>query len=187
MLELWWHNLILPLQIFYATGILAGIALVLEGLLTLFGFSHSDVADAGLGQPDQIGVLSTRTITAFFFGFGWAGVISIEAGFSYLAAIFIASAVGLALLFAIYLLMRALYSLSDQGNLDYKNAIGQVGTVYVTVPPARAGGGQVEILIQGRLHTISCLTAHPTLLSPGSKIKVTGLIDQGTLEVEPLS
>jgi len=187
MLDLWWHNLILPLQIFYATGLLAGLALIIEAALSLFGFSHSDVADAGLGQPDQIGVLSTRTITAFFFGFGWSGVISIKAGFGYFTAIFIASAVGLAFLFAIYLLMRALYSLSDQGNLDYKNAIGQTGTVYVTIPPARGGGGQVEILIQGRLHTISCLTDHSSPLAPGSKIKVIGLIDQGTLEIEPLS
>mgnify|MGYP002631114890 CR=1 FL=1 len=187
MLELWWHNLILPLQIYYAMGILAGIALAIEGILALAGLGSSDLADASFEQPDQMGMLSLRTITAFFFGFGWAGVIAIHSGLGLIASIGVAGAVGMVFLLGIYLLMRALHSLDDQGNLDYKNAIGQVGTVYVTVPPARATGGQIEVLVQGRLHTISCLTTHSTALTPGSKIKVTGLIDQETLEVQPLS
>jgi NADH:ubiquinone oxidoreductase subunit D len=56
--------------------------------------------------------------------------------------------------------MRALFSLRSSGTLDYKNAVGKIATVYVTVPPNHNGGGQVEVLIQVRLQTISCMTAH---------------------------
>ena len=185
-MELWWHSLNLPLQIFYGTGLVAAVALGIEGLLTLIGFNHHDMPDAGVDHPDQMGMLSVRTITGFFFGFGWAGVIAIKSGLGLAASILIACVVGAAFLFGLYLLMRNLFSLHATGTLDYKNAIGQIATVYVTVPPARGGGGQVEVLIQGRLQTISGMTSHPKALAPQTKVKVTGLIGQGTLEVEPL-
>ncbi|HEY5770112.1 MAG TPA: hypothetical protein VIS71_09735 [Terrimicrobium sp.] len=101
-------------------------------------------------------------------------------------AILVACAVGMVFLLGIYLLMRALFSLRSSGTLDYKNAVGKIATVYVTVPPNYKGGGQVEVLIQGRLQTISCRTAHTVPLPPQSKVKVVALIDQGTLEVQPL-
>jgi hypothetical protein len=85
-----------------------------------------------------------------------------------------------------YLLMRALFSLRSSGTLDYKNAVGKIATVYVTVPPNRTAGGQVEVLIQGRLQIISCLSAHTAPLAPRTKVKVVALIAQGTLEVQPL-
>jgi len=185
-MELWWHSLNLPLQIFYGTGLVAALALVVEGLFTLLGFTNHDMPEASVNHPDQMGMLSVRTITGFFFGFGWAGVIAIKSGLGLTASILIACLVGAAFLFGIYLLMRGLFSLHASGTLDYKNAIGQIANVYVTVPPARGGGGQVEVLIQGRLQTISCMTSHASALAPHTKVKVTGLIGQGTLEVEPL-
>ena len=185
-MEHWWNSLTLPLQVFYATGITAGILLVIEALLTLSGLGHHNLSDSSIDHPDQLGVISVRTITGFFFGFGWSGTIAIKSGLSLIASIAIACAVGLCFLLAIYLLMRGLFSLRASGTLDYRNAIGQVGTVYVTVPPNRGGSGQVEVMIQGRLMTISCLTAHPTLLAPLTKVRVVDLIDQGTVEVQPL-
>jgi hypothetical protein len=185
-MEIWWYSLNLPLQIFYGTGVIAAIVLALEVTLTLFGMNHHDLADAAVDHPDQIGMLSVRTTTGFFFGFGWAGVIAIKSGLGLIAAILIACVVGAAFLFGIFLLMRALFSLHASGTLDYQNAVGQIATVYVTVPPNRGSGGQVEVLIQGRRQTINCMTSHPDSLAPNSKVKVVALIDQGTLEVHPL-
>lgn len=185
-MEAWWSSLNLPLQIFYGTGGVAAIALILEMLMTLFGFAQHDIPDVSTDHPDQIGMLSVRTITGFFFGFGWTGVIALKSGWGLPAAILAAFAVGAAFLLGIYMLMRALFSLHDSGTLDYNNAIGQTGTVYVTVPPHRSGGGQVEVFVQGRLQTIACMTSHPDPLAPRSKVKVVALIDAGTLEVQPL-
>ena len=109
-MELWWHSLNLPLQIFYGTGLVAAVALGIEGLLTLIGFNHHDMPDAGVDHPDQMGMLSVRTITGFFFGFGWAGVIAIKSGLGLAASILIACVVGAAFLFGLYLLMRTLFS-----------------------------------------------------------------------------
>ncbi len=185
-MDTWWNSLIFPLQIFYGTGLVAGIALAIEVILTLFGLNHHNLPDASADHPDQLGMLSVRTITGFFFGFGWSGVIALKSGLGLVVAILVACAVGTSFLFCIYLLMRALFSLRSSGTLDYKNAVGKIATVYVTVPPNRTGGGQVEVLIQGRLQTISCMTAHTAPLAPRTKVKVVALIDQGTLEVQPL-
>lgn len=185
-MEAWWTSLNLPLQIFYGTGIVAAIALALEMLMTLSGLAQHDIPDVGTDHPDQIGMLSVRTITGFFFGFGWTGVIASQSGLGLPLAILAAFAVGTAFLLGIYLLMRALFSLHASGTLDYNNAIGQTGTVYVTVPPHRGGGGQVEVLVQGRLQTVACMTSHAESLAPQSKVKVVALIDAGTLEVQPL-
>jgi hypothetical protein len=185
-METWWHSLLLPLQIFYGTGIVAGIVLAIEVLLTLVGFNHHSLLDTSGDHPDQFGMLSVRTITGFFFGFGWSGVIALKSGWGLLGALVVACVVGAAFLVGLYGLMRMLFSLRSSGTLDYKNAIGQVATVYVTVPPGFQGGGQVEVLIQGRLQTIACMTAHTSSLPPQSKVKVIALVDQGTLEVQPL-
>jgi hypothetical protein len=185
-MDTWWNSLIVPLQIFYGTGLVAGIALAIEVILTLFGLSHHDLPDASGDHPDQLGMLSVRTITGFFFGFGWSGVIALKSGLGLVVAILVACVVGMLFLFGIYLLMRALFSLRSSGTLDYKNAVGKIATVYVTVPPNRTGGGQVEVLIQGRLQIISRMTANAAPLAPRTKVKVVALIDQGTLEVQPL-
>lgn len=185
-MDSWWHSLNIPLQIFYGMGVIAGIFLVIETALALFGFSHHDMPDSASGHPDQLGMLSLRTITGFFFGFGWAGAIALKSGLPLLAAIIIGGIVGSVFLLGIYALMRLLFSMRASGTLDYKNAIGQVATVYVTIPPNRQGGGQVEVLIQGRLQMIACMTAHPEPIPPQTKVRVTGLIDQGTLDVNPL-
>lgn len=185
-METWWSSLNLPLQIFYATGIIAGVFLIIEGVMTLFGFHHHDALEASVDHTDGLGVLSVRSITGFFFGFGWSGVIALKAGLGLFAAIGIAVAVGGVFLVTIYLLMRAMFSLRSDGTLNYQNAIGQIATVYVTIPPDFKGGGQVEVLIQGRLQTINSLTRHPRPLAPQMRVKVIGLVDRGTLEVEPI-
>jgi hypothetical protein len=79
-----------------------------------------------------------------------------------------------------------LYRMQDQGNLNYKNAIGEVGTVYVTIPAAEGGAGQVEVMFQSRVKTVSAYTKAASALSPGKKVKVIDLIGQSTLLVEPL-
>ncbi|CAN5765783.1 hypothetical protein BH09VER1_BH09VER1_51160 [soil metagenome] len=183
----WWAALNLPLQLFYAIGVVAGLVLLVEVILTSFGMDHHNIVDTNFDHPDGFGLLSVRTVTGFFFGFGWSGVIAIKSGASLPWAIVIAVGVGLVFFLCIMGLLRALYSLRASGTLDYKNAIGQTGTIYVTTPANFAGPGQIEVLIQGRLQMISCMTRNTSPLPPQTKVKVTALVDQGTLEVEPLS
>lgn len=183
----WWENLNFDLQIFYGIAIISMIALVFQIILSVV-FGMDDGMDAaGAGDHDSgMGIFSVRGVTAFFTGFGWTGVVCTKQGLSLPVSIALALAVGGVLMIAIFLMMRSFMRLQSDGNIDYDNAVGQIGTVYVTIPPVQRPGGQVEIMIQGRLVTTEALQKGSQPLKPGTKVKVVARIGSSTLIVEPL-
>lgn len=183
----WWNSLLLEKQVFYALGGVALAVLLMQMVLTVLGFdSHHGDVDSG-GQHDSgLGIVSIRTVAAFFVGFGWTGAIMLNKGFSTVAAIAGGTAVGALFLLLTYFLIWNLLRLQSSGNLEYKNAIGAVGTVYTTIPAAESGGGQVEVLIQGRLAMAEAYTKANHDLKPGTKARVVDLVGETTLMVEPL-
>jgi hypothetical protein len=127
-----------------------------------------------------------RSLTAFFTGFGWGGVVAIKQGFGLGAAIVVALATGGALMAAVVAMMRGFASLRHSGTLDYANAIGNVGSVYQAVPGAMAGPGQIEVMVQGRTAFVQAFTRSPERLAPRARVRVTEALDQQTVIVEPL-
>lgn len=191
MIEAWWDSLTLALQVYYGIAIVATFVLFLQLLLAVFGFDlDADVDvdfDAGVeGHDGGTGILSVRSVTAFMVGFGWGGVIAIRQGLSVLSATAVALAAGGALMAAVVVLMRAVYGLRYSGSVDYKNAIGVVGNVYVPIPGAMAGPGQVEVLVQGRLAVVQAFTRAPEKLPNHTRVRVVDTLDQQTLIVEPV-
>ncbi len=132
-------------------------------------------------------LITIRTITAFFVGFGWAGAIMLNHGYSLVAAILVGTGTGAVFLLATAFMIRNLLRLQTSGNLDYRNAIGVVGSVYSTIPGSERGGGQLELMLQGRLMIAEAYTKAASDLKPGSKARVVDLIGQSTLLVEPLT
>jgi hypothetical protein len=185
----WWNSLLIEKQIFYAIGLFSLAVLLLQILLTLVGVGHHDADFSGHGDHDTgMGLLTVRTVTAFFVGFGWTGAIMLNRGYSMVAAIVAGAATGAAFLLTTAFLIRNLLRLqSGGGNVDYNNAIGTVGTVYTTIPAAEAGGGQIELMIQDRLMMAEAYTKAAWNLRPNSKAKVVALIGRSTLLVEPLT
>ena len=185
----WWNSLLIEKQIFYAIGLFSLAVLILQILLTLVGVGHHDADFSGHGDHDTgMGLLTVRTVTAFFVGFGWGGVFMLNRGYSMVAAIGVGAATGLAFLLTTAFLIRNLLRLqSSGGNIDYNNAIGSIATVYVSIPAAEAGGGQIEVNIQGRLMMVDAYTKAAWTLRPTSKVKVVAVIGGSTLLVEPLT
>lgn len=187
----WWTSLGGGAQFFYVVAGVGSAALLVQLILQLFGFAGHDLhlgdADAG-GAGDHnagFGYLSVRTIIAFLVCFGWTGAVAMGAGAGILVAGAVAIAVGAVGMFSIVWLMRALMNLHSSGTLDYRNAIGTNGRVYIPIPAAHATGGQVEIHVQGRVCVAAAVTPGPAL--PAQRlVKVTGLADPTTLIVEPL-
>lgn len=187
----WWDGLDFNLQVFYGIAIIAMIALVLQTIMTLF-MGMDDMDGGGMGGADVhdhdsgMSIFSVRGVTAFFTGFGWTGVILTKRGFDLPVTIIIAFAVGCVLMLAIYFLMRSFMRLQSSGTLDYGNAVGQLGTVYLTIPPVQRAGGQVETMIQGRLVTAEALQKGTQPIQPGTKVRIVERIGSSTLIVEPL-
>ncbi len=187
-LQNWWDHLNFNLQIFYGIAIVSLVVLFFQ-IVLMFVFGMDDGMDAAnvADHDSGMGMFSFRGITAFFTGFGWTGVICTKAGMTLPVTILVAFIVGGVMMVSIFLMMRAFMGLQSSGTLDYVNAIGQVGTVYLTISPTQRPGGQVEVMIQGRLVTAEALQKGSAPLSPGTKVKVVELIGTTSLLVEPLS
>ena len=195
----WWNTLALDLQVFYGIGILATLLLVIQLIMTMLGLGDDGVAegimDAGDGADgimdggdcehgDGLSLISTRTIVAFLAGFGWTGAMARGGDLALPLAVIAAVAVGFVLMLLVFWLMRALYSLRQSGSLDYHNAIGEMGTVYVKIPPRGEGSGQIQIVVQGRLATVAATTDSDEPIPSGNQVKVVKLQAGNTLQVE---
>ena len=185
----WWNQLTPLLRIFWGIAIFASVFQVLMFLGAILGsghdLDHDPSADGGDGSTGAQ-ILSLRTLVAGGVGFGWAGVLALQNGSSPGAAIGIALVCGVAFMLMVFGVMRLLFSMRDDGTLNYRNAVGLTGKVYVTVPGNRSGAGQVEIMLQGRLTMAAAQTDAPTL-SPQTPIRVTAAQSDNTLIVEPVA
>ena len=188
---IWWTRLSTAQQFFYGIGIVAGIVTLVLALLTMVGLGHHDGDFSGHdGAGDHLdgsSLLSVKPITGFFLGFGWGGGIALDHGFSLAVAALIAMANGVVMMVALAWLIRAIYSLRTDGTRQIDDAIGAIGTVYVTLPPSRASGGQINVTVSGRLETLAALNAALRPVASGEKVKIVGVIDTNTVLVEPLT
>lgn len=185
-MELWWGSLGTSLRVFYGIGIAASTLLVLQLVALLVGLDH-DTGDLDADHDSGLGIVSIRSVTAFFTGFGWGGVVALKQGFGLPVAIAIALLTGGALMAVVVAMLRGFASLRYSGTLDYQNAIGNVGNVYVAVPGAMGGPGQIEVTVQGRTTMVQAFTRAPEKLPPRARVRVVEVLDPQTVVVEPLT
>jgi hypothetical protein len=86
----------------------------------------------------------------------------------------------------VHIIFSRLLKLQSAGNISYENAVGKIATVYVTIQPRGAQGGQVELVVQGRLRFVDAVTEGEEPISTGTKVRVKAALDSGTLLVEKL-
>ena len=189
MIEYWTH-LTPTMKTFVGLGAISSVVLTLQMILAMFGGdmdgldSDMDIPDGGEGGAS--GILSIRTIGAFFTGFGWSGAAMLQAGHGTGAATFVGVVVGSIFMALIFYLMAYLHSLRQEGTINYANAVGKVGAVYLPVPPHRKGMGQIEVLVQGRLKIVQAITDNDKKIGNRVAVRVTELVDEQTILVEPL-
>ena len=184
----YWLNLAPAERTFTGIGAFSSLILTIQmGMVMLGGavdMPEAEIADTGEGGAS--GIFSIRTIGAFFAGFGWAGAAMLQAGYSTGAATFVATITGSVFLGIVIYLMSYLHSLRQEGTLNYKNAIGNVGNVYLPIPPKRKGMGQVEVMVQGRLRIVQALSDSDKKIGNRVAVRVTETIDEQTILVKPL-
>jgi hypothetical protein len=142
----------------------------------------SDHAD---GQHSLfLSVLTFRSMAAALTFFGLVGLTStvnwqhepeLSLGLALLG--------GAAALFGVGYLMRMLHRLKADGTLRIERAIGQSGTVYLSIPGHKAGKGKVTLRLQNRTVEYQAVTPHQQLAT-GCPVVVTGVLGPDTVEVE---
>lgn len=149
----------------------------------------SHAADADYQHPDGswlFGVLSFRTLVAAGAFFGIAGKAALSAGYPGPTSLVLAVLVGLAAMYGMYYLMRAISKFSSSGNEQISMAPGRTGTVYVPVPAAGAGKGKIQLSLQNRTVEYQAVTADTNPLRTGEAVEVVRVADSDTVEVRRL-
>jgi hypothetical protein len=185
----WWDGLNLARQLFYGIGLVAVLVALVLAVLGFIGLEHHDSLDAADTGVDDGGggIFSIKPLTGFFLGFGWAGGLALDAGWPMIGAIATALAAGGLMMGFIVFMFRAIISMRSDGTVRIQDALGAIGTVYVTLPAANASGGQVIVNFNGRQETLAALNPADRTIASGEKIKVTKIIDTRTVVVEPLA
>ena len=143
--------------------------------------------DAGAGDHPGLfaglKLFTLRGIVAFLAVCGWGGLWLLRMGMHPIFAVFLAIAMGFWAMLLMALFLRVALNLQDDGTLDFRNALGTAGTVYLTIPARRAGEGKVHVVVQEQLRELEAVTDEERPIPTGSEIVVVGLSGGNTLVV----
>lgn len=185
-----WQNLRLEFgvdAVVYAVLALAGTLLFLLrlGMTLLFGFGETDfdVEDLDHGGFPLISILS---ITSFFMGAGWMGLVArVDWGLEPVPASFASGGFGFFCMLLSASLMFGARKLTQDVTYDVKTAIGRTGQVYMAIPAKGEGAGQVRVSVSGRSMIVSAVSAGPAL-EAFQDVTVLESRDDQTLVVGPI-
>jgi hypothetical protein len=193
---MWWQSLSLFEQISFITAVSATFVMLVFLVLMLIGVDGSDFDGIDVPEIDTdflndepisaIGGLRIFTIKgalAFLSIGGW--IAYIFAGLlGPLLSILLGAIFGSVAAVLQAMAFKAMMKLEVAGNLDYKNAIGKTGTVYMRVPKDKSGKGKITVVIQERYAEIDAITEDLEDILPKSTIEIIGLYDETTLLVK---
>ncbi len=206
-----WFNSDPLYAVLWILAIPSTVILILQTILLLFGVGAGEDADfdsdtSGLGDsPDLPGdadidgdgefdgvmqdsglrLFTVRGLVAFFSVGSWSGITALSLGAHPLLAIFIALVMGsLALLFVAYFIKWTL-RLQHDGTMKPNEAVGKEGEVYMTIGANRSSRGKVNVIIGQQLVELDAVTDSDEPLKYGERVKVTQVLGDNTLVVEP--
>ncbi len=184
----WWQSIPLFEKIFWVIALLFSSMFLIQAILS-FTAGDGDIsagdADASIGHDDGIGYqfFTIKNMIAFFTIFGWAGIASIQGGFSKTTTIIIALVAGSLMVVMMAILFRSMSKLKQSGTLMIKNAIGLVGETYLFIPGNRAGFGKVHLRVQGSLQELQAITDDDQQIATGKLVKVIDVLNDSILIV----
>ena len=174
------------MRTFVGLGAVSSLVLFIQMIVILIGGSDLDFDLGEVGEGGATGIFSIRSIGSFFTGFGWTGAMFLQNGHSVGVATLAATLVGSLILAGFLGLMRWLHNFKTDGTVNYKNAVGNVGSVYIPIPPKRKGMGQIQVEVQGRLSVVNAVSDSEEKIENRTAVRVDSLVDSRTLLVVTL-
>ncbi len=212
----WFSGLSGTMQVFWACAIAATIVFIIQNLLMLMGIGdmdsdvdadvstdvdvHTDFdsenadVDLSSGHSGHEGTLGSagifslftlRNFINFFLGFGWGGISFAPVIANKGLLVLVAFLCGLLFVAVFVLMFRAIMRLETNGAFRISDCVGQTANVYLRIPAAHAGAGKIQISINGSVHELNAFT-DGDFLPTGSRVRVTKVIDAGSILVEKL-
>lgn len=186
----WWIALTGFQQFFWGVALVSSVFFLFFFVVSLIGFDpDADVdADGGsdFGGDADFPLLSVRGIVAFFTFFGWAGVVMLSYGFSAVLVAVTAVVTGLLAMLIVAWMLYMFLRFQESGNFQMEDAMFSKGTVYLTVPSEENLHGKVHLIVNGRMIQVNAKNGTDKPLLTGSKIRVTDILSNRLVVVEPL-
>lgn len=183
----WFADLVLFENIYWIIAIVASGIFVVLIILTFIGGEVDDMGDVDAEIDADTGIgfqfLSFKNLIGFFTIFGWVGIACIEEGVSKPITVLISVACGLLMMFIMASVFYYLGKLNSSGSLQMKNAIHQVGEVYLTIGANRSSIGKVSVKVQGSLRELDAMTDENDNLEQNTIVTVSDITDNGILIV----
>lgn len=186
----WWLALTALEKVFVAMALPFSILTIVQLIMELFGLSgdhgtlDQGIDDGGgfdISGHDMGGFFghftffSVRNLIYFLMMFGWTGLACSKSGAPVWLTIIIAIFSGLLTTVIIGWIFYTFSRLTESGNVRIGSAVGQVGTVYITIPEKRSGTGVIQIVMQGTTQELTTMTDGEELPA-GKSVKVSEII-----------
>ncbi len=162
-----WFERMSGLEIAYFIIACIGTVLLLVQIVMMIigadGDADLDTDTDGDGALDShtdtgISLFTMKGLTAFFAIGGWTGVVLLSYGIKAAISVSVSVAAGLVAYVVVWLILRAVLKLQEDGTQDYGTAVGKTATVYVGIPPKRSGRGKITLTLQGRYTEADAVT-----------------------------
>lgn len=191
-MEQWFAVMTFFEKIYWITALLSSSIFIILMIMTLIGGDADDMGgdvDAEIEGDTGIGFqfLSFKNLMGFLTIFGWSGIACLDGGLSKFLTVVISVVCGLLMMTAMAALFYYLAKLQSSGTLKLKNALGQVGEVYLTIGANRSKIGKVSINVQGTLRELEALTDENEDLVQSNVVRVKNVTANGILIVELLN
>ena len=192
-MELFFLGLTVLERILFIVASAATALLIVQIILLLLGFSGAEFGDIGdvdsvdmdidASAGAQLSLFTVKGIIAFFSVGGWVGLAVSQAGGHFILVILLALIAGGLAMYGIAYVYSLAQKLQSDGQISMNNAIGQVGKVYLTVPPKGKGAGKVTLTIQERYIEAEAIQEGENPIKSEELIRVMGC-HENTLIVE---
>jgi membrane protein implicated in regulation of membrane protease activity len=176
---------------FMACAIVGGILFVFRLALFFLGGGDADLdadvpgSDGGFDDSDSsFRFLSVQSLSAFFLMFGLVGLALLREGVQEPISMIAATAAGVFTVWVVSQIFVQMKKLQSDGTLRIHNAVGQEGTVYLTIPGDASG--QVQVSVQGGLRMFDAVSADHQKISTGANIRVIKIVSGKVLVVEEI-
>lgn len=135
------------------------------------------------GNFASLRLFTLQGMVAFLAVFGWVSIAGVSMGMPSVGAVVLGFVAGFFAMYGVAKLVQISSKLSENGTIDFRNAIGETAAVYIPIPPNGEGEGKVTLTLQGRFMECSAVSNEKELLKTGTVVRVTDLNGE-TLVVE---
>ena len=184
----WFSDLEVFAKFYWIIALIVSLIFLFIVITTLFGIEGGeDFDDVDTSIDTDTGIefqfITLKNLIGFFTIFGWTGIACIGEGLSKSMTILISVIAGMIMMTIMAAMFHYMKKLTDSGTLDYKNALGATGEVYLTIGANRSRMGKVSVRVQGTLRELEALSDSFTELKSGTIIKVVDVTSNGVLIV----